>query len=157
MNVEDAIYDAVHDYPGGAASLAPRMGLAPSTLQSMASPKIDSHGWSLKRFRALLAFAGLKPLEALCEEHGGLFVPLGRFGDLPQARLLKQLHAFAKEFGDVPRAIEDALKTDGRVTANELQEIQRQLADVCAAGAALLAVVRQIHEQRVAVGEVDRP
>lgn len=32
MKVKDALYHAVHDYPGGAASLAPRMGVSASTL-----------------------------------------------------------------------------------------------------------------------------
>ena len=157
MNVEDAIYDAVHGYPGGAVSLAPRLGLAVSTLQNMASPKIESHGWSLPRFRKLLAIAGPRPLEALCEENGGLFVPMGRFKDLPQGKLLKLMHSLAKEFGDVPRAVEEALADDGRISDNELKNIARQLAEMVAAGSALLAVVREVHDQRTSIREEDRP
>lgn len=157
MNVRDTIYQTVHDYPGGATALAPRMGLRPSTLLNMADPNKDSHGWSLRRFRQLIGFGGIRPLEALCQEHGGLFVPVGRFNDAPHGRLLKQLHALAREFGDVPRAIEQALKSDGRISDNELRRIERELAELVSAAAAMRGLVLQIHDSHERLLEEERP
>lgn len=157
MNTKDAIYQAVHDYPGGAEALAPRMGLKPNTLRHMADPKKETHGWSLRRFDLLTVHAGTAPLAAFCQEHGGLFVPLGEFADAPHAKLLKQLHSLAKEFGDVPRVIEQALKRDGQISDNELKRIERELAEMVGASSALLAVVRKIHEGHKAVEEEQRP
>lgn len=157
MNVKDAIYQSVHDYPGGAEALAPRMGLRPNTLRHMADPNKQSHGWSLRRFTFLLTHAGTAPLAALCQEHGGIFVPLGEFADAPHSKLLKTMHHLAKEFGDVPRVIEQALKRDGQISDNELKKIERELAEMVGAGASLLAVVRQIHDARGAVAEEQRP
>jgi len=157
MNVKDAIYRAVHDYPGGAEALAPRMDLSPHSLRHMADPKKSTHGWSLRRFDMLLAHAGTGPLSALCEQHHGIFVPLGEFADAPHAKLLKQMNALAKEFGDVPRVIEEALKRDGQISDNELKRIERELAEMVGASASLLAVVRSIHDGHKAVEEEQRP
>jgi hypothetical protein len=157
MNVKDAIYRAVHDYPGGAEALAPRIGLSPHSLRHMADPNKQTHGWSLRRFDMLLAHAGIGPLSAMCEEHHGIFVPLGEFADAPHAQVLKQLHQLAKEFGDVPRVIEQALKVDGKISDNELKRIERELAELVGAGASVLAVVRQIHDGRKSVEEAQRP
>ena len=157
MNTKDAIYQTVHDYPGGAEALAPRMGLKPNTLRHMADPKKETHGWSLRRFDLLIAHAGTAPLSAFCREHGGIFVPLGEFAEAPHAKLLKQLHTLAKEFGDVPRVIEQALKRDGQISDNELKTCERELAEMVGASAALLAVLRQIHDGHKAVAEEQRP
>jgi hypothetical protein len=123
----------------------------------MADPTKQSHGWSLRRFDLLLTFAGTRPLAALCQEHGGVFVPMGDFADAPDAKLLKQMNALAREFGDVPRTVEQALKRDGHISDNELKRIERELAEMVSAGAALLAVVRRIHEGNKAVAEEQRP
>jgi hypothetical protein len=157
VNVKDSIYRTVHDYPGGAEALAPRMGLSPHTLRHMADPKGQSHGWSLRRFDLLLAHGGTAPLAALCQQHGGIFVPLGEFAEAPHAKLLKQLHTLAKEFGDVPRVIEQALKRDGQISDNELQACKRELAEMVGASASLLAVLQQIHDGHKAVEEAQRP
>jgi hypothetical protein len=157
VNTKDAIYVAVHDYPGGAEALAPRIGVSANTLRHMADPTKQSHGWSLRRFDLLTKFAGTRPLEALCREHGGLFVPMGEFADGAHDKLLKRMHVLAKEFGDVPRTVEQALKRDGQISANEMKKIERELAEMVAAGASLLAVVRQIHEGHTAVAEEQRP
>jgi hypothetical protein len=157
MNVKDAIYRAVHDYPGGAEALAPRIGLSPHTLRHMSDPNKQTHGWSLRRFDALITYAGTAPLAAFCQEHRGIFVPLGEFADAPHAKLLKQMNALAKEFGDVPRVIEQALKRDGQISDNELKKIERELAEMVGASASLLAVLRSIHDGHKAVEEAQRP
>lgn len=127
MNVEDGLYHAVHDYSGGVASLAPRMKVAPATLYSMANPRITTHTWSLKQFRDLLTFTGdMRPLHALCEENGGVFIPTARLADQSIPELYRAVHNLAREFGDVPREIDEAL-ADGRITPAERDRIAKQL------------------------------
>lgn len=157
MNVKDTIYRVIHEYPGGAEALAPRIGVSPNTLRHMADPKSTTHGWSFRRFDLLLAHAGTGPLAALCQQHGGIFVPLGAFAEMPNGQLLKSMHTLAKEFGDVPRVIEQALKRDGQISDNELKTCERELAEMVGASAALLAVLRQIHDGHKAVAEEQRP
>lgn len=44
MNVKDATHATVHDYPGGAESLAPRMGIkSPQVLRNKVNPTTDTH------------------------------------------------------------------------------------------------------------------
>lgn len=47
MNVHDAAHATVHDYPGGAASLAPRLGMQQAVLNSKVNPNTDTHHLSL--------------------------------------------------------------------------------------------------------------
>lgn len=157
MSVKLAIYRAVHSFVGGAEALAPLMKLSPNTLRHMADPKKQTHGWSLRRFDELLALTGTEPLEALCQDHGGIFVPMPAVTDNAPAPLLKALHKLAREYGDVPRAVEKALKRDGQISDNELKQIDQELAELVAAGAQLLGMVRQIHDSRAAIAEEQRP
>jgi hypothetical protein len=157
VNVKDAIYRAVHSYPGGAGPLAERMGLSVNTLRHMADPNKDTHNWSYRRWDELITFAGTGPLEAHCIQHGGVFVPMGSCADAPALHLLKRLSKLAAESGDVPRAIGEALKGDGRISDNELQKIEREILEQVQCGVAVLALVRSINASRAAVAEEQRP
>lgn len=144
MDVEDALYHVVHDYKGGAESLAPRMGLASSTLQSMASPKIPTHGWSLRRFRQVIALADdLRPLHALCEEFGGVFIQTAGFKGLSDTALLETMTKLGKEFGDVCQAMHAAL-ADSKVSEREVAEFRQQLYELNQAGAEALNRLEQL-------------
>ncbi len=146
MKIEDALYHAVHDYPGGVAALAARMGLAAPTLYGMANPNGSEHPWSLRRFREVLAFSGdLRPLQALCEENGGVFVPTRcAVGDEAAS---VEMNKLAAEFGDVARRFHEAHR-DGRITGREANAFDTEIFELIAQAAALAQKVRQ---------SVDRP
>ena len=136
MNVQDALYHAVHDYPGGCAALAPRLGKAPSTLQNMADPRQDTHQWSLRAVRGVLQFTNdMRPLHALCEENGGVFVPTARLANSSLPDLYHGLAKLAKEFGDVPREVEAAMG-DNKISPHEAVNIQKQLMELIEQAAA---------------------
>lgn len=138
MNDRDALYHAVHDYPGGAVSLAPRMGLAPSTLQSMANPNVETHPWPYKRVKQLLHLTGdLRPLKALCTEFDGVFVPMPKPCGKPMDEIFRDLGRLAKEFGDVPREVMADLK-DGRISQKEFRRIEREIVELQQVAAELL-------------------
>lgn len=127
MNVEDALYHAVHDYPGGAPALAPRLGKGASTLQNMADPRQATHQWNLRAFRNVLRFTGdVRPLQALCQENGGVFVPTPQIAAASTSELYHDLAKLAKEFGDVPREVEEAM-ADGKISPAERDRIEKQL------------------------------
>lgn len=157
MSVKLAIYRAVHNHPGGAEALAPQMKLSPNTLRHMADPKKATHGWSFRRWDELIALTGTGPLEAHCIEHGGFFLPMRSAGAAPHTTLLKCMHRLAKEYGDLPRVIEQALKGDGRISDNELNKIEHEFEEMVAAGAGVLAQIRQIRDSRQVVDEALRP
>lgn len=157
MNLDDSIWAAVHECEGGPKSLAPRLAVAFWTLQKMADPKQPGHGWSLDRFRKLLAFTGdRRPLQALCRENGGIFVPLADGPVKSDKELLKALNRLSAEFGDVPRTIHDALARDGRISANELKRIEREGMELIQALTGVVQRVTELHDQHVTLSPEDR-
>lgn len=157
MAIRDALYDLVHDYPGGAPALAPRMKLAASTLLSMANPNCDSHDWPLKRVEQAIAFSGdHRPVDALCAQFGGVFVPLGDLAGASDSRVLKAASKLAKEFGDVPRRLQEALQ-DGTLAPRECEALRREVYEMNQAAAALMRVAERICAERVSIKEEDRP
>lgn len=149
---------SVHECAGGPKALAARMELAYSTLQNMADPKQPAHGWPLARFRQLLAFTGdTRPLQALCTENGGVFVPLGATPARTDSELLRAVQRLSAEFGDVPRAIQDALGRDGKISTNELRRIEREGMELVQALTVVLQRVGDLHRQHAIVPEDDRP
>ncbi|WP_341772648.1 phage regulatory CII family protein, partial [Burkholderia pseudomallei] len=43
MNIIDAAYAVVHDYPGGSESLAPRLGMSAAVLRNKVNPNNATH------------------------------------------------------------------------------------------------------------------
>lgn len=154
MNVEDALYHVVHDYPGGAPALAPRMGLNESVLSHMADPRDDRHGWPLKRFRQALTLTGdLRPLHALCAENGGVFVATGRYALISDRALLETVTQMSKEFGDVGAALHEML-SDGRIQRREYENLKKQVYELNQAAAELVERVGQLIEPEKAPAPV---
>ncbi len=148
MSTRDALHALVHDYPGGASSLAPRVGLAASTLRCMANPSVESHDWPLKRVEQVMALTGdLRPLHALASEFGGVFVPLAAAAEQDADVLLGQLAELGREFGEVCTALQSAM-ADGRITHRELRALKdRTYALHQAASALELAIERRAEAQ----------
>lgn len=146
MNVDDAIYHAVHDYKGGPAALAPRMGIAASTLQNMANPAEEAHGWNLKRFRQLLTFTGdTRPLDALCAENGGVFVHTQGFDGISDKALLETMTELCSDFGKVCESVHAAL-TDGKITHTEVAQVFDRIYTMNQAAAELANRMKQLEE-----------
>lgn len=141
MKTDDALYHAVHGYSGGVAELAGRMGIAAPTLYGMANPNEAGHGWTLKHVRSVLAFTGdLRPLHALCEEHGGVFVPTVREVASGEAR--DAMVCLAKEFGDVAVRFAKAHE-DGQITRREADAFDTEIFELISQAAALALKVRE--------------
>lgn len=136
MKLDTAIYHAVHDYPAGVDALAALMGIAGSTLQSMANPRITTHGWSKKHLMQLIELTGdMRVVDAFCAEFGGVFLPAGG-GLAGQGDVFRRVSAAAKEFGEVVAEIEAAV-ADGRVTQTERDRVHQQIYELSRAAFAL--------------------
>lgn len=126
FSLKDALYHAVHDYEPGTVALAQRMGMAQSSLLNMANPNSAEPGWPMKRFRQVVAITGdVRPVQALCEEAGGVFVPLPR-AEVGEDELMLGVARAGKEFGDVCATMTNALR-DHRVTPKELGDFHREV------------------------------
>ncbi|MCI1149006.1 phage regulatory CII family protein [Stenotrophomonas maltophilia] len=130
MNVTDAAYDTVHQYPGGSEALAPRMGMSAATLRGKVNPNTDRNLLSLQEADMLMARTGdYRILHALCAEHGFIAQRV----DAPDSgSLITALLAAAAAKGDLAELISEAM-ADNRITPNEADAITRACQQVMAA------------------------
>lgn len=127
MNVTDAAYDTVHQYPGGSEALAPRLGMSAAILRGKVNPNTDRNLLSLQEADALMARTGdFRILHALCAQHG--FV--AQRSDAPESgSLISALLQAAAAKGDLAELVSSALD-DGRISPNEADAIARGCAAV---------------------------
>ncbi|HWK70010.1 MAG TPA: phage regulatory CII family protein [Burkholderiaceae bacterium] len=136
MNVLDAFYHTVHDYPGGSESLAPRMGMTPAILNNKADPKKEHNKPLLVDADNIIGLTGdFRVLQALAHKHGFLLVkaPSGA-GDSSDMAVLEQVVGLGVANGQFMQTIHSAL-ADGRVDESEMKRIraaERELQTVAA-------------------------
>jgi hypothetical protein len=141
--VRDAAFHLVHDYPGGATSLGPRIKKSPTTL----SHEVSGTG---------TAKLGLEDAVKLTLLSGNRII-LNTFAAecccfvLPMPNVESGLDTFhgladaAREFSEFVASVADAA-ADGRVTGNELARVDRELSELLARGQAIRATLAAIHE-----------
>jgi len=130
MNVTDAAYDTVHQYPGGSEALPPRMGMSAATLRGKVNPNTDRNLLSLQEADTLMGRTGdYRILHALCAEHGFIAQRV----DAPQSgNLITALLSAAAAKGDLAELVSEAM-ADNRITPNEADAIARACQQVMAA------------------------
>lgn len=140
IDVADAAYHLAHGFPGGVPALAQRMGMSANTLQHKVSLTNTTHHLTLREAVMVQEIAGdARILQAMGGALGYVCVCSTAVG----GATLEQVMVLAKEFGEVLSAVNDAVG-DGRVTPNEMQECERQAAELIAATNAMLATVRSM-------------
>lgn len=119
MNFKDAMHATVLDYPGGADSLAPRMGIkSPQVLRSKVNPNIDTHHLRLDEAVIMMALTGdHRIMHAIAGELGGVYALLLE-GKVTEANIFAMImHATAKH-GDICEEFHEAME-DGTLSAEE--------------------------------------
>lgn len=133
MNLRDIAYNVVHDYPGGAASLAPRLSKSSTQLNH----ELTGNGTAklgLMDAEKISHLAGdLRILHAFATNMGQMCVPLPHGyeaqGALP---VMEKLGKAAKEFGDLCAEVAKDL-ADNEISDNELDRIDREAGELIAA------------------------
>lgn len=125
MNIEDAAYNTVHDYPGGASSLAPRMGMSVAVLNSKVNPNTKTHHLTLAEASKLMALTGdYRIMQALSAEHGKVAIDLP---DIPECRdmsLTDKVLCIGMRGGDVMSTFREIM-ADGRITQGEVADMSK--------------------------------
>lgn len=125
MNVQDAAYATVHDYPGGSESLAPRLGMSAAVLRGKVNPNNDRNVLSLADADKIMGVSeDHRILHALAAEHGYVLQPIN--GDAAEC-LMGAVLASSAAKGDLAAVISAATE-DGVITPNELAAITRACA-----------------------------
>ena len=143
MSLQDAVYNTVHDYPGGAGSLAPRMKISTQVLINKANPNNQSNIASLRDADQLMAITGnYAILHALATNHGYVCIKCeldAPVGDLAVLELVTQVW---KTNGDVGAAVEATLAD--RVV--ERREIKKVRAAIYRNQQAMLAMLARLED-----------
>ena len=126
MHVIDAAYATVHDYPGGAGSLAPRIGTTQGVLNSKVNPNTTTHHLSLAEAVKLIVLTGDKRiLHAIAMETGDVVVEGAGELQACDMAVLESMTAVFAGAGLVGASVHTAL-ADGRVTRKEYVAIERK-------------------------------
>lgn len=136
--VADAAYNTVHDYPGGAEALAPRMGKSAKVLDSKVSRNVSTHHLTLHEAVQIMGLTGdHRMLRAICR-HLGYLDPIRAvvYEGIADEQLLELVAAVHSETGDVSRSLVAAL-ADGRVTQREFESFDEQTIEAMTALAEL--------------------
>jgi hypothetical protein len=148
-----AYYELVHNFrkgktPSGAAALAPLVGMNPGTLNNKVNPNIDSHHLSAAEGVALQAAArNYAPISAEAATLGGVFTLIEPLDDNTDERLLKLFLELHEEQGETAETVRIALE-DGRVSANELKDITREVFEDMAKQMQLLQALTSLSQEQ---------
>lgn len=131
MNLRDAAYHVVHDYPGGASSLAPRLGKSATYLSSEVAGTGTAKLGLLDAETITHLTGDLRILAAFAGNAGQMLVPLPLSGTLPQDDCMLRLADSAKGFGELCKEVAGDL-ADGDISDNELIRIDRECGQLIA-------------------------
>lgn len=127
MDILDAFYHTVHDYPGGAEALALRMGMTGSVLRNKADPKKDCNKPLLVDADRAMAMTGdTRILDALAEAHGGVFIKVDACAPASDLAVLELVTHVWRSNGDVGTAVDEAL-ADGKVERHEIARVRQAI------------------------------
>lgn len=135
----------VHDYPGGAASLAPRIGVSsPAVLDNKVNPRQKHHKLSVDEFVRCMARTGnLKPLDAMESQFGRVATLMPCYEGISDTALLETYTGMMKEIGEFSVVFHNVLE-DGRITRAEIKLMRKELRDFQQAGEELVNRAEQL-------------
>lgn len=144
MNVIDAAYNVVHDYAGGAESLAPRIGKNATTLSHEVA-RVGTAKLGLETAVKVTRMSGdMRILAAFATECGHMLLPLPQSLLVADNDCMKRLAEVLRDSGEVVRETVAGLEDDV-VTDNERLRIQLDCAALISSVSALMAAVDARH------------
>lgn len=137
----DAAYHVVHDYQGGAESLAPRLKKSYTTLCHEVTATGSAKLGLLDAVKITDFSGNLSILRAWATHAGQQLVPLPIVGD-PSDECLVRVATMAREFGELVTEVTSDLG-DGSISDNEMGRIQREAGELIGAVHQLLGALQQ--------------
>jgi hypothetical protein len=126
MNILDAAHNTVHDYPGGANVLAPRMGIkSQAVLNSKVNPNTETHHLTLMEASKLMTLTNdYRILQSLNAQHGKVAINLPSIPECRDTALTDLVLNFGMGGGDI-YALFKEMMADGRITRGEAIDMSR--------------------------------
>jgi hypothetical protein len=124
MNIADAAYAVVHDYPGGSESLAPRLGMSAAVLRNKVNPHNTTHHLSLAEALRMCELTGDRRIAvSFAEELGLAVVEMLSPENCTDAELVEWMSKSWKTNGDIGEEVSATL-ADGRVEPHEVVRVK---------------------------------
>lgn len=144
MDMTIALQRAVQGFALGTAALAARLGMSVTSLNHKVSPTYPGAHCSPEEALQIMQVTGDHgALHVQAQLLGYVLLPVPEVG-APGSQAAQVLATSVREFGEfIARVAADL--ADGRCTANELADIQREGAEAQHAMQQLLALAQQIH------------
>lgn len=144
MHVIDAAAQTVDQYPGGAESLAPRIGMSAGILRNKVNANNTTNHLSLAEANRIISMTGdFRILQAMAQEHGFALTRVEQAEE--GGNILNAMLGLEVAGGEFARTIHDAL-ADGLITSNEMKAI------AAAGHASQAALIGLIHRLRNVAG-----
>lgn len=128
MNIIDAAYNTVHDYPGGASALAQRIGIkSPAVLNSKVNANTETHHLTLAEASKVMALTNdFRILQALCSEHRKVAIDIP---EIPEScdrdmTLTEHVLNIGISGGDITSLFKEMM-ADGRITKGEAMDMSK--------------------------------
>jgi len=145
MNILDAAYHVVHDYPGGAPSLGPRMGKNHHTLNHEVAGDGTAKFGLVDAVKASQLTRDYRILHAFAEECGHMCIPLPASTEEATSNLLADLARSSERFAALCNEVCIGA-ADGVISDNEKTRIQRARAELISDLAKLGQSVNQLNQ-----------
>jgi hypothetical protein len=149
MNILDAAYNLVHDYPGGSDSLAPRIGKKPSTLNHEVAGDGTAKFGLVDAVKATRLSGDFRILYAFAEDCQHMCIPLPRTDGTPTSSILADLAKSSERFAELCNEVISGA-ADGDISDNELDRIQRARAE-------LLTHLAQLGQAAIQLNQASKP
>lgn len=121
MNLQDAFYQTVHDYPGGCEALGVRMGISGAILRNKANPNASGNTPGLFETDRIVGLTGdYRVLHAFAANHSFVCVKVEKAESASDMGVLELMTKYWSANGEVGTEIMKALE-DGRITKDELE------------------------------------
>lgn len=126
MNITDAAYNTVHDYPGGANALASRLGIkSPAVLNSKVNPNTETHHLTLMEASKLMTLTNdYRILQSLNAQHGKVAIDLPNIPECRDTALTDLVLSVGMGGGDI-YALFKEMMADGRITRGEAMDMSK--------------------------------
>lgn len=145
LSVRDAAYHTVHDYPGGAMALGVRLGVNGMTLSHQVNPNnVGKFSLSIEKATDIQALAeDYRILHSMARELGHVAMKVDH---AEEENVMANIADTVKEFAGYLTSVTDAV-ADGRVTDNELREIDAHLCEMVQHANHLRATVAHMNQE----------
>jgi hypothetical protein len=125
LTIEQSLYWAAKDHPGGATGIAAIYGFNPIVLGNSLNPNNMQHKPNLKHFAAVLeSTRDARILNAVGQLVDGLFIPVGKYEEIAgDDAILDNMLKIIESIGDYGRVVRKSIE-DGNVNNGEWFELQ---------------------------------